>query len=145
MEIIIKIPWIYNHSPRLSMTYVIFHDLPGLENANTKFHDFPRPGGHPATLHGWQDTNKNRVRLTVSWVFQDSYSRQVELGRIRNVTQILAKAHKPHDITTSICFTRLALPSVEMKQVQSFSSATYCKHATKPKQINDYTRRQHNQ
>jgi len=35
------------------MTYVSFHDIPGLENSLTKFYDFPRPGGgHPDYASG---------------------------------------------------------------------------------------------
>ena len=32
MKIVIKIPSLHNHFPWVSMTYVIFHDVPGLEN-----------------------------------------------------------------------------------------------------------------
>jgi len=44
VQIVIKIPSLYNHFPSLSKTYVIFHDFLDLENSLIKFHDSPRLG-----------------------------------------------------------------------------------------------------
>jgi len=49
------------------MTYVSFHDIPGLENSLTKFYDFPRPGGGgtlimpPASLNWWKHKKVNCI------------------------------------------------------------------------------------
>ena len=44
--------------PRLSMTFAIFHDFPGLENGLPKFHDFPWPG----------DTLKRGIQPVEHWL-----------------------------------------------------------------------------